>query len=204
MKIYSFFLDKTKLPFAPPTLKVSINNKNTTITLINEGEVNILKTAGLTDVEFTVRVPQTQYTFADKVQPADIFLSKLENLKNSCKPFQFVVSRLSPANELLFDTNLKVSLESYEINEDAEEGFDLLVDVRLKQFRDFATKTIQIQDDGTATVADTVQRNFRRALEESTAHDETTNSNMTTHKAQILNTRVLVVTSRILKYILLN
>ena len=42
---YDFYLDKCLLPIAPPKLQIKINNANETVTLINEGEVNILKTA---------------------------------------------------------------------------------------------------------------------------------------------------------------
>ena len=49
---YDFYLKKCLLPIAPPKLSVKINNANETVTLINEGEINILKKAELTDIEF--------------------------------------------------------------------------------------------------------------------------------------------------------
>ena len=47
---YDFYLDKCKLPIAPGKLQIKINNANDTVTLINEGEINLLKTPGLTDL----------------------------------------------------------------------------------------------------------------------------------------------------------
>ena len=47
---YVFYLDKIKLPVTPESLNVSIKNQNTTVNLINDGEVNILKTPGLSEV----------------------------------------------------------------------------------------------------------------------------------------------------------
>lgn len=41
----------------------------------------------------------------------------------------------------LFANNIKVSLEDYKIKEDAKNGFDLLIDIRLKQYRDYGTTT---------------------------------------------------------------
>lgn len=49
---YDFYLKKCLLPIAPEKLQVKINNANDTLTLINEGEINILKTPELTDIEF--------------------------------------------------------------------------------------------------------------------------------------------------------
>lgn len=40
---YDFYLNKCLLPIAPPKLEIKINNANETITLINEGQVTILK-----------------------------------------------------------------------------------------------------------------------------------------------------------------
>lgn len=47
---------------------------------------------------------------------------------------------------MLFDTNMKVSLESYTIKEDAKNyGMDVMVTIKLKQYRDYATKTCNIK-----------------------------------------------------------
>ena len=59
------------------------------------------------------------------------------------KTFQFVVVRTA-GNKLLFDTNLKVSCESYNLNESADNGFDVELDISLKQFREYGIKTVTI------------------------------------------------------------
>lgn len=43
---YEFYLDKCLLPVTPSKLELKINNANKTVTLINEGEINILSCAG--------------------------------------------------------------------------------------------------------------------------------------------------------------
>ncbi len=144
---YDFYLKKCLLPIAPPKLTVKINNANETVTLINEGEINILKKAGLTDIEFECRIPQERYPFAvykSGFKGADYFLDYFESLKTSKKPFQFIVCRMRPNGKQLFDTNIKVSLEDYKIVEDAKNGFDLLVTIKLKQWRDYGAKTVNI------------------------------------------------------------
>jgi hypothetical protein len=51
---YDFYFDKIRLPVPPSKLQVKHKGKNTTVTLINEGEINILKKEGLTDITFNV------------------------------------------------------------------------------------------------------------------------------------------------------
>ena len=147
---YDFYLNKCLLPVAPPKLTVKINNANETVTLINEGEINILKVAGLTDIEFECRIPQEQYPFAvykSGFTGADYFLDYFESLKTGKTPFQFIVCRRRPTGKRLFDTNIRVAMEDYKITEDAKEGFDVMVKINLKQWRDYGTKTVNIAND---------------------------------------------------------
>ncbi|WP_102274102.1 LysM peptidoglycan-binding domain-containing protein [Cytobacillus massiliigabonensis] len=146
--MYGVYMDDVQLPVAPSKLSTKIRNKNKTITLINEGEVNMLKTAGLTELSFDVLLPNVKYPFAvypNGYQPATFFLEKFEKFKTDKQPFQFIVTRSKPNGDLLFDTNLKVTLEEYEIIEDAEEGFDITVRIELKQYRDYGTKKLVIK-----------------------------------------------------------
>lgn len=145
---YSLYLDGLLYPIPPSKIKVKIKNQNKTLNLINDGEINFLKMAGLTEIQFDLLLPQTKYPFAvysGGFKGADYFLTALEKLKTGKKKFQFILSRTNPKGKLLFDTNLKVSLEDYEITDDAQNGFDITVTVKLKQYRDFGTKTVVIE-----------------------------------------------------------
>lgn len=147
---YDFYLKKCLLPVAPQKLQVKINNANDTITLINEGEVNRLKKAELTDIEFECELPQFKYPYAvykSGFKKASYFLNYFEQLKIKKKPFQFIVSRTLPNGKVLFYTNMKVSMESYTITEEAKNGFDVTVKVKLKQWREYGTKTIELDFD---------------------------------------------------------
>ena len=45
-----------------------------------------------------------------------------------------------------FDPNIKVSVEDYNITEDGKKGLDVAVDVNLKQWRDYGTKTVTVEE----------------------------------------------------------
>lgn len=150
---YDFYLDKCLLPIAPQKLQIKIKNANKTYTLIDEGQINVLKKAELTDIEFECEIPQMKYPFAvykNGFKGASYFLDYFEKLKTGKKPFQFIVSRTLPNDRVLFHTNIKVSMEDYKITEQAKNGFDLTVSVKLKQYREYGTKTVSIKSNGSS------------------------------------------------------
>ena len=146
---YKFYMDKVLLPVSPSKMTTKISNKNKTITLINDGEVSILKMQGLTEISFDLLLPNVEYPFADykngKFKDAKYFLDKFEKLKLNKTSFQFIVSRELPKGKDLFSTNITVSLEDYSIIEDAKEGFDVTASIKLKQYKLFSTKVVQLQ-----------------------------------------------------------
>lgn len=144
---YEFYLGKMLLPVTPSSLSIKINNQNKTYDLINDGQINILKDAGLSDIEFDALLPNVKYPFAvykNSFVPASSFLEELENLKSSKEPFQFIVTRTLPSGKGLFSTNIKVSLENYTIKEDKKEGLDIKVSIKLKQYKDYTTKVCTV------------------------------------------------------------
>ena len=169
---YDVYLGKTLLPIAPEKISMKINGKNKTYDLINDGEMNILKLAGLTTVSFTILLPAVQYPFAtytNGFKAPSYFLDALEALKQGKKPFQFIVTRIfiglgrilrgMKGRIKLHNTNMTVSLEDYSVRDEAKEGFDIKVEVNLKQYKEFSTKTFYVENPSpTAPIAITPQR----------------------------------------------
>lgn len=58
------YFDKCLFPVTPEKISIKINGNNKTVNLINEGEINILKKAGLTDIEFEAEIPQVKHPYA--------------------------------------------------------------------------------------------------------------------------------------------
>ena len=143
--MYLCYIDGILMPVAPSKINTKIKNKNRTITLINEGEANILKSAGLQEISFNMLIPAYKYPFALYLGgiflPISYYLEILDRLKNSKKPFQLIIIREGVLGALGFDTNLKVSLEDYQILEDAGNGRDITVSIKLKQYQE-KTKTV--------------------------------------------------------------
>lgn len=147
--MYYFFLDKLLLPVTPSDLSIQINNKNETVTLINDGEINILKQAGLTEISFTFMIPAQKYPFAHYYISSSVILSFLEKLKTDKEPFQFIVTRMN-LNKFDYATNIKVALEDYEIVESADNGADINIVINLKQYKDYGTQKLTTKNGVTS------------------------------------------------------
>ena len=142
---YTMYLDGVAMPITPSKVEIKISNQNKTLNLIDGAEINILKEPGLSKVSFELLLPNVSYPFAKGAQRADYYLSLFERLKTGKKSFQWILSRSMPKGKRLFDTNLTVGLEDYNIVEDAKKGLDVSVDVNLKQWRPYGTKTATVE-----------------------------------------------------------
>ena len=143
---YKMYMNVVLRPITPSKVKVKVNSQNDTLTLINGEEINILNAPGLTDVSFDLVLPQVSYPFTNGgAQSAQYYLSLFEQLKTGKKSFQWILSRSRPNGRALFHSNLTVSLEDYQIVDDAKEGFDITVSIKLKQWRAYGTKTVVIK-----------------------------------------------------------
>jgi LysM repeat protein len=149
--MYRVYFDGVQFPVAPSKMKLVVGNRNETINLMDLGEVNVLKSPTLTDISFNLLIPHREYPFTsypDGFRQPEEYFDLLERLKLDDKPFRFIMSRLRP----LFDTNMLVSLEDYEIDEDVENGLDMVVSIQLKQYKPYETKTFEIVSQAPETI----------------------------------------------------
>ena len=146
---YACYLAGVQMP-TPAKLTVKIKNKNKTLILLNEGEINFLRTPGLTEIVVPFVFPMLTG------RSPDYYLGTLERLKTSKEPTQFILVRCSPDGRTLYDTNMRVSVEDYNIVEDATKGLDVAVDVNLKQWRPYGTKTATVEQPAESGQAATV------------------------------------------------
>ena len=139
---YYFYLSTLQLPITPSALTISTPSQNKTVTLIDEGEVSILRKKGLKEISFKALLPQTKYPFANynlDVYDATSFIVALKALEALKKPFPFIVTRMSPRGKLLFFTSMMVTLEDYDLIEDANDGLDVTLDIKLKEYNSYGT-----------------------------------------------------------------
>ena len=169
-KGYMFYMDGILVPVPPSKLNTKFKNKNKVVNLINEGDFNILKEAGLTEISFDMMLPAFKYPFANYLGgvflPIKYYLTILEKLKKSKKPFNFIVVREGYIGTLGYDTCMKVSLENWQIKEDAKNGSDVVVTVNLKEYKEknnLITKIVSTTN-GTSVVTSKVRDSVSKVI----------------------------------------
>lgn len=146
--MYLFFLNAVQLPIPPSKIEIKTKSRNKTIDLINEGEVSVLKENGLKEISFKALLPRNKYPFSNAVFVSpEIYIQGLELLKSTKKVFQFIIIKTLPNGMPLIPTNIKCTLEDFNVIEDAKNGLDVEVSITLKQYKHYGLKEINIIDD---------------------------------------------------------
>ncbi len=145
--MYEVRFGELLLPVAPSDLSIKINGNNKTVNLVNDGEINILKKVSLTEISFDFLLPNALYPFAtydnNEFKDSAFFLTEINKLLEELKSFNFTIIRTMPSNDIfLFDTDLKMAIEDYSIKEDSKNGFDIVVSITLKQYKEYKTKEL--------------------------------------------------------------
>lgn len=122
---YTCYLDGVEWP-TPEKLTVKIKGQNETITLLNEGEINFLRVPGLTEIVVPFTLPMLS-----AARSPEYYLGILEKLKTDKRTTRFIMVRRSPNGRSLYDTNMKVSVEDYNLETAPE--MSLAVHMQLKQ-----------------------------------------------------------------------
>lgn len=146
---YEFKLGKIILPVPPSNFQYSIKGNNKKLTSINDGEFLIPKNAKLSEISFEFMLPNVKYPFAryenNTFKNAKFFLDEIEKLKVAKKPFNFVIDRSKPDGTNLYDYKEKVVIDDYTIKEGASQGLDVMVSIKLTQYREENFKTVKIE-----------------------------------------------------------
>ena len=153
---YNFYIqyDNNKVltfPITPGELNITSGSNNEVINLINEGDVNILKSPALTEVEFEARFPMRQYPYAREFKSFQSYFDVFKDLKENKKSFRFIVARTTPNGKRTWDTNLLMALEDFELEENAENGDDVIITFKLKQYKEYGVRILKKKDTTTST-----------------------------------------------------
>lgn len=151
---YDFYFDTPygllTFPITPGELSIKVGSNNEVISLINEGDINVLKSPSLIEVEFEARFPMRNYPYSRQVKSFQSYYDIIKKLKEEKKSFRFIVTRKAMVSktsgkfERTWDTNLLMALESFEFKESADEGDDVIVSFSLKQYKPYGAKTVKI------------------------------------------------------------
>lgn len=165
---YNFYFkdgsDVLTFPITPSELSTKVGSNNKVVTLISEGDVNILKSPSLIEVDFEARFPMRKYPYSRNPDSFQSYYDKFNELKESKKSFRFIVARTTPNGNRTWDTNLLMALEEFEISEDSNEGDDVIVSFKLKQYKDYGVKKLPKSElPDTTSTSDSARNNDNKA-----------------------------------------
>lgn len=140
------------LPITPESFKITNDSNNEVINLINMGDVNIPKSPPLTEYSFTARFPMRPYPYARMEHSFKWYFDFFQTMKEEKGVFRLIVYRKPGGNNTTtndsgyddyWDTNALVTLEEMEVNESYDYGDDVLIDFKLKQYKDFGIVSVK-------------------------------------------------------------
>jgi hypothetical protein len=131
---------RVRLPVTPGRITVTSPGRSGSVSLIDNTEISIPGGPGLREIAFEALLPNARYPFAvydgDLFRPANFYLTLLTRLKNAASPFLFTVG--GGETEL----SLEVTLEDFTIVDDAANGRDIEVGIRLREVRSAAARAL--------------------------------------------------------------
>lgn len=148
MNSYDVYLGGVLLPVTPSKIQTTIGSNNEVIRLLSGGDVNVLKSPKLVEIDLEAELPYVKYPFAkyeDGFEPAPFFIKRFQNMKKRKRPVQFIVSRILLGQDEGEYTNIAVSIEEMVIKEEATDGMSVRVVFKLKQFKHYGLKTVTIR-----------------------------------------------------------
>lgn len=145
---YEFYFningDRLTLPITPSELSINIGTNNKVVNLINDGDINVLKNPSLVEIEFDARFPMRKYPYSREGLNFEEYQNKFVEVMTEKLPITFNVIRTTPSGKGTWGTTIKASIESFSTNESADEGDDVIASFKLKQYKEYSVKTIQI------------------------------------------------------------
>lgn len=143
--MYYFFIGPVLLPITPSALSVDIGGNNKVVTLINDGEINILHEPQLQSIAFDVLLPTrtTKYPFASYSlggNEAKAFTAYFKELQRQKIPFPFIISKMKHGTAIPVGyENILSVIDSFTQKEDSSNGLDVLASLKLREYREYST-----------------------------------------------------------------
>lgn len=149
--MYNVYLNNVLCPVAPGKISVSYGKNCSVVELADGGEVSIPSGNLLRVVEFSLLLPNSEYPFAvyrSGFQKASRFLEKFESFLHAKEPIGFIVVRQDQGGRVNGLINMKCLIEGFQVVDDAAQGSDVVVHFKLREYRNFFTKRLELNSSG--------------------------------------------------------
>lgn len=141
-KAYILYIDDMEIPITPAVIKQDKKSQNDFYSLVNGETYTALRKPKLDEWSFAF------YAFLEKPDAAPVHYSqeyiknKLKNLKDKKTVFDFIVIRASSSPNLANSICAYMTLEDYNIEENADYSRNILITLNLKEYQPLITKKL--------------------------------------------------------------
>lgn len=143
--MYQFWLGGILLPVSPEKVTITTGSQNQIYSLANGDEINILQKPKLKTIKFDALIPYKEYPFSHYTNntfvDGDELRENIEALKENNTVFQFVITR-QRGKKVYHYTDMRCSLEEISVIESSENGFDVIMSLTLRQYREFGARFV--------------------------------------------------------------
>ena len=162
--MYHFFLGDIHFPIAPDSFKVRVGSNDREVDLVSGEDINILKAPGLKEISFKALLPEMKYPFCSYyggfITGREI-VRRIGEMKKKKEPVRFIVFR-HRGLKYMGHVNISVSVDEYSVEESAEQGFDSVIDIKLKEYRYFYTRKYSENQSGSVSPVGTAAETERQ------------------------------------------
>lgn len=167
---YGIFLSKNdttfRIPVNPEEWTMDRGGDNNETEVLNIGQIVMPRTPELATIEWESWFPsestEPYVLTSGGFRDAKFYIDTINRWWNEKEPIRFIVNRELEDGTPLFNTNMQVVIESFEVEEVGGETGDFYYSIELKEFRSYEPATVTIID----TPSDVVQKNQADAVVE--------------------------------------
>ncbi len=159
---YDIYIKGLHVPIPPEKIQINIPSTNEKYTLASNQEYVVPKKGGLREIEFELLIPNEQYPFAEyfdtvegdyiengnEFKNAKYYINYIEVLKFNKMVFQLMINRRFEKGGDIYNDNITVVLEDYTILESAENGYDVILGLKFREYVPIETKNLDSTSDG--------------------------------------------------------
>lgn len=155
-----FSYDKTtvRIPVNPEQYTISNPTEHSRYNVLDLGEIVIPELPGLLSISWEGFLPgdssHPYVVTSGGFKPPKYYIDLFVGYMKSRAPVRFIANRYYEDGRTIFDTNIQVIIENFEYSEKGGETGDFYYSIELTEYRSFAPKTVTIQLQKKAAVAE--------------------------------------------------
>lgn len=174
---YIVMLGNVIFPVAPGEISLYYPSTGQTARLINGTEINLTKPAGLCVYKMRVLIPRFNYPFCGREpQSQDYYLRTIHSMYKNREQLSLIIWRTNADGSMNMGegdvvvsgdgivTGKSVTLDSYRVIEDANEGFDIWLELEMREYVGYGTRRYLGNAENKQTATEHSQSNEKKPL----------------------------------------